>query len=259
MFASLLNLLDNWSYLLTSPVSLAIIVFQLWMFIHAVRNRDWIWAVFIFIGFGFGAFWYYFSVYRESASASASTGFELPGAQSRARIKQLQVKIQHLDNAYHHFQLGDVYFQRGKFVEAEKCYRAALEREPNDIDTRAHLGQCLLRLKRPAEAGPLLAAVCRENFKHDFGYSLMAYAETLTALNETEAALNVWQRVVANHSYPRAKVQLAELYLAKNQTDLARIELNDVITDDVHAPTFQRKRDRVWVRRAKALMKNIPK
>jgi hypothetical protein len=153
--------------------------------------------------------------------------------------------------------LGDVYFQRGKFAEAEKCYRAALAREPNDIDARAHLGQCLLRLKRPAEARLLLEAVCRENPKHDFGYSLMAYAETLTALNETDAALQVWQHVVENHSYPRAKVQLAELYLARNQTEPARAQINEVINDDVHAPTFQRKRDRVWIWRAKSLRRRL--
>jgi hypothetical protein len=255
MFTSLISRLEDWSFLLTSPVWLAITVFQIWMLIHAIRNREWIWAVFIFIGSGLGAIWYYFSVYRDSASTSR--GFELPGAQSRARIKQLQAKIHHLDNAYHHFQLGDVYFQKGKFAEAEKSYRAALEREPNDIDTRGHLGQCLLRLNRPAEARPLLEAVCHENPKHDFGYSLMAYAETLTALGEKEAALNVWQNVVENHSYPRAKVQLAELYLARKQTDLARVQLNDVVSDDVHATTFQSKRDRVWISRAKSLLRQM--
>ena len=71
---------------------------------------------------------YFFLVYR-AAAPSATRGFELPGAQSRKRIKELQAQIHHLDNAYHHFQLGDVYFQRGKLAEAEKCYRAALERD----------------------------------------------------------------------------------------------------------------------------------
>lgn len=255
MFASLLNHLDDWVFLLTNPIWLAVTVFQLWMLVHALRNREWIWAFFIFIGSGLGAIWYYFSVYRDSAS----NGFELPGAQSRARIKQLQSQIHHIGNAYHYFQLGDVYFRRGKFAEAEKCYRSALERDAGDIDTRAHLGQCLLRLKRPAEARPLLDAVCRENYQHDYGYSLMAYAETLMALNETDAALNIWQHVVEGHSYPRAKVQLAELYAAKQQADLARAQLNDVINDDVHAPAFQRKRDRVWVRRAKHALKLLPK
>jgi len=238
--------------LLTSPLWLAMTVFQVWMLVHALRNREWLWAFFIFIGSGLGAFWYYFYAYR--GSSSGMSGFELPGAQSRRRIKELQAQIHHLDNAYHHFQLGDVYFQKGKLAEAEKCYRAALDREPSDIDARAHLGQCLLRQKRPAEARPLLEAVCRENLKHDYGHSLMACAEALTALGEADTAFGIWQQVVENHSYARAKVQFAELCLARQQTGLARDQLNDVIKDDAHAPGFQRRRDRVWVGRAKSLI-----
>jgi hypothetical protein len=250
MFASLLNLVEFLPYLLTNPVWLAVTVFQVWMLVHALRNREWLWAFFIFIGSGLGAFWYYFSVYRTSTS----TGFELPGAASRARVKELQAKIHHLDNAYHHFQLGDIYFQKGNFAEAEKCYRAAFERDPKDIDTRAHLGQCLLRLNRPAEARPLLEGVMHEKPEHDYGHTMMALAETLTALGEKDNALLYWQHIVQNHSYPRAKVQLAELYAAKNQPDLARGELKDVLADDPHAPSYQRRRDRVWVNRAKSLI-----
>ena len=82
MFASLFNLVAGLGSLLANPIWLAVMIFQLWMLIHALRNREWLWALFIFIGSGIGAIWYYFSVYRDSAS----TGFELPGAQSRARV-----------------------------------------------------------------------------------------------------------------------------------------------------------------------------
>jgi hypothetical protein len=34
--------------------------------------------------------------------------------------------------------------------------------------------------------------------------------------------------------------------------------LREVIADDIHAPTFQRRRDRVWVRRAKSLLRKLP-
>jgi hypothetical protein len=257
MFASLLNDFLNIGYLLHNPLLLLVAVFQIWMFIDAIRRQEWIWAVFLFIGFGLSAILYFFFVYRGAASPGAAQGFELPGAQSRARIKELQSQIHHIGNAYHYFQLGDVYFQKGKFADAEKCYRSALERDPNDIDARAHLGQCLLRLHRPAEARPLLEGVCRENAKHDYGYSLMAYAETLTALNETDAAFDIWKHVVENHSYARAKVQYAEMCLARNQTDIAREQLNDVIKDDAHAPAFQRRRDRVWIHRAKHLLHQV--
>ena len=256
MSGSLISLFANWSLLLANPIALAVTAFQIWMFVDAVRRQEWIWAAFIFIGWGITAILYFFLVYR--ASAGGTTGFELPGAGSRARVKELQSKIHHLDNAYHHFQLGDIYFQKGNFAEAEKCYRAALERDPQDIDTRAHLGQCLLRLNRPAEARPLLERVMREKPEHDYGHTMMALAETLTALGEKDNALLYWQHIVQNHSYPRAKVQLAELYAAKNQPDAARAELKDVLSDDPHAPAYQRRRDRVWVRRAKTLLMRLP-
>lgn len=255
MVASLLQDVTNWDYLIGNPWLVPLFAFQLWMFIDAIRREEWLWAVCIFIGFGLAAMLYFFWVYR--AAPSATRGFELPGAHDRKRIRQLQAQIHHLDKAHHHSQLGDIYFQQGKLAEAEACYRAALERDPPDIDTRAHLGQCLLRLKRPTEARPLLEGVCAENPKHDYGHSLMALAETLTALGETDAALSIWQQVTENHSYPRAQVQLAELYLAKNQPESARDQLRDVLADDVHAPAFQRKRDRIWIRRAGRLSRKL--
>src|SRR5436190_8529129 len=218
MLASLVSNLINVEYWFSNPWLPLVSLFSLWMFIDAVRRREWVWAFFILIGWGFSALFYYFAVYR--AAPSATRGFELPGAFDRRRIKELEAQIHHLDKAHHYSQLGDIYFQQGKLDKAESCYRAALERDSQDIDTRAHLGQCLLRQKKPAEARPLLEGVVAENPKHDYGYSLMALAETMGALGESEAAIAVWQRVVDSHSYPRAKVQLAELYLAKNQPDL---------------------------------------
>jgi hypothetical protein len=76
-------------------------------------------------------------------------------------------------------------------------------------------------------------------------------------LSDKDAAMGIWKRVTENNMYPRAKVQLAELLLEKNQPDSARSELREVLADDAHAPAFQRKRDRVWVRRARGLMKKL--
>src|SRR6266540_3481871 len=255
LFASLISDLSNWQFLLTNPAFLVMTAFQLWMFVDAVRREEWIWAVFIFIGFGVSALLYFFLVYR--AAPSATRGFELPGAHHRRRIKQLQAQIHHLDKAHHHSQLGDIYFQQGKLDQAEACYRAALERDSEDIDTRAHLGQTLLRKRKPEEARPLLEKVCAENPKHDYGHSLMALAETLAALGETDASIATWQRVLQDHSYARARVQLAELHLLKQQPEQAKAELTEVVADDVHAPAFQRKRERVWVRKAKTLKRRL--
>ena len=132
-----------------------------------------------------------------------------------------------------------------------------MERDPLDIDTRAHFAQCLLRQKKPKEALPLLQGVVQENPKHDYGHSLMALAETHMALGENETAIAYWQQVTAHHNYARARVQLAELLLATGDKAGALAEVREVLSDDPHAPAFQRKRDRVWVRRAKKRLRQL--
>lgn len=241
--------------LLTQPGVIIAILFSLWMLIDAIVRGEYFWAVLIFCFSAFTAVLYFFLVFR--GTVSATRGFELPGAHHRKRIKELQAQIHHLDKAHHHLQLGDIYFQRGKLDCAESCYRASLERDGADLDAVAHLGQCLLRQKRPEEARPLLQKVCTENSKHDYGHSLMAYAETLDALGQTDDAIQVWEHVLQEHSYARARVQLAELYVAKGEKEKATRELREVVADDVHTPAFQRKRERVWVRKAKRLLRSV--
>ena len=251
MFADLLSQLTHPEFWITNPVMVVGLAFTLWMFVDAIRRDEWLWAVFIFFFPILNAVLYFFLVYR--AAPSATRGLELPGAHDRKRIKDLEAQIHHLDKAHHHLQLSDIFFQQGKLEKAEASYRASLERDPADIDARAHLGQCLLRQKKPADARPLLEQAVAENPKHDYGHTLMALAETLAALCDKDAAIATWQRVLESHSYARARVQLAELLLEKGQAQQARAELKEVLDDAEHLPAFQRKREKVWVRRAKKL------
>jgi len=253
--ASLLDYLKHPQFLLSSPFAIAFLVFQVWMIVDAVRRQEWLWLVFILAFPGFGTFWYFFAVYR--GGDVATRGFELPGAHSRRRIQELKAQIHHLDKPHHHQQLGDIYFQQGKLDLAEAEYRAAMERDATDRDTRSHLGQCLLRQNRAAEALPMLESVVNEDPKHEYGYSMMALAEANTALGQAEAAIQIWERVLQSHSYARARVQLAELQLARQQFEAAREQVCEVIESDAHAPAFDRRRNRVWLRRARKLNKQL--
>jgi hypothetical protein len=257
MTLALIDELTNWRYLLTSPFTIVVLLFQIWMFVDACRRREWIWALFIVLFSVFSAVFYFFMVYRNAAGSLTTSGFELPGTFRRQRIRELEQKIHDLDHAAHHLAVGDIYFQQGKLDKAEACYRAALERDSQDIDIRAHLGQCLLRKGKPADARPLLESVCRENMKHDYGYSLMAYAETLAAVGDMPSAIQTWRIVLQSHSYARARFQLAELLAKQGEKQEVRHILEELIVDDRHSPKFQRRREAVWVRRAKSLLRTV--
>jgi hypothetical protein len=251
---NIVYILQHPATLLTNPLVLAAGIFQIWMLIDAVRRQEWIWILAILAVPVMGPLWYYFTVYRATVSPDAPT-FELPGATKRRRIQELQAQIHHLDKAHHHAQLADVYFSLGKLPMAEQEYLASLERDPTDMEARAHYGQCLLRLGRPQEARPILEKVVAENPEHEYGATMMMFAETLGRLGEKEAALAAWRKVLETHTYSQARVSYAEMLLDKGEKEEARRELREVIADAGHGPAFQRKRERVWVKRAKALLK----
>ena len=249
------NLLDPNAW--RNPIVLIGAAFTLWMVIDAVKRQEWFWAVIMVFFPLLSPILYFFFVYRTQATPSATTGFELPGTYNRNRIKELQAQIHHLDKAHHHAELGDIYFQQGKLKEAEQCYRAAIERDGADIDFQAHLGQCLLRQGRAQEAVPLLDRIVKVNPKHDYGHTMMAYAETLTKLGQKDAALAAWKQVLEHHSYARARVQLARLHLERGEKELAKKELNEFLIDEAHGATFQKKLDKPWIRQAKGMLKEI--
>jgi len=107
--------------------ALLVFGFTIWMFVHAIRNGEYLWAVIIFMFSGLSALLYFFFVYRASGGGNPMTGFELPGAADRRQIKRLQADIHHLDKPHHHLQLADIYFSQGKLDLAETEYRAAYE------------------------------------------------------------------------------------------------------------------------------------
>lgn len=257
VLASLLDLFHP-EVLFSNPLVLATTAFQLWMGIDALRRREYVWAVFIVIGWGVSALLYFFMVYRVAGPAGGGLqGFELPGAGNRRRIRELKARIHHLDHARHHLDLADVYFAQGKLDKAEASYRESLQRDPTDVDAMAHLGHCLLRQQRAAEAKPLLEQALRENEHHDYGHTLMALAETQAALGDAVAARRSWEKVLERNSYARARVQLAELCLASGDRERARQELQEALADDAHVPTFQRQRDKVWMRRARRALARL--
>lgn len=261
LLGSLLEGLFHPEFLLGSPVALLAFAFSLWMFVDALRRQEWIWAVCIAVFTVFSAMLYFFLVYRQQGPAAGGglggfSGLELPGARQRARMREIRARIHDLDHARDHLDLADLMFSRGEFKEAEASYRASLARDPEDMDAAAHLGQCLMRLGRPAEARPLLEGVLAKDPRHDYGHTRMALAEALTALGDTPAALNHWHEVNQNHGYPRARVQHAELLLAHGRRAEALALAREAVADDDHAPRFQRQRDKAWIRRARRILSN---
>jgi hypothetical protein len=233
---------------------LPLLAFAIWGLVAAIRYRNWIWIPIQIVLPVFGAFLYFFfHLHRH-----AESGFALPGAVDKKRIRRVQEDLARLDKAHLHAQLADIYYAQDKLPQALASYERAYERDKKDLDIRARYGACLVRVGRAAEARPLLEGVIAEKPRHDHGYTLMALAEAQAAMGETDTAMETWKKVIAGNSYGRARVQLAELHIAKGDPGAARTLLQKVLDDDKTSPDFHRQREAPWVRKARKLLKQVP-
>lgn len=250
--------LDRYQSWLQSPVAWLMMGFQLWMLVDAVRRQEWIWAVLILLFSVLTALLYFLLVYRPArAAAGPGPALELPGSSERRRIRELQAQIHHLDKAHHHAELGEIHMRQGRLEAAEKSLRAAVERDPSDLDFQASLGICLMKQGRFQEAASCLEPVCKADPKHDYGQTQMALGECLAQAGNLDSAALVLEEVLQSYSYPRARVQLAEVYLKQQRQEAARAQLEIVISDERAAVPFQRARDRSWTKRARKLLSSI--
>ncbi len=242
-----------WEWIVSDPwfglLGVAYTVFHIWMMIDAARRGEWVWFVFMFI-FPINSAVYYFSVYQYAAGGFT---FEIPGAADRKRIAELEADIYNLDKAHHYQLLGDIYLKQGKHTKAEECYRSALERDKDELDAIAHLGICLAKQKKPAEALPYLKRAVEMNPKHDYGDTIMTLGEVLNELDE-KAAMPVWKQALGYYSLPRARVQYAELLLKHGDKEEAKRMAKSVVADAPFTPKFQKWKDKPFVARAKKLL-----
>jgi len=129
-------------------------LFALWMLVTR-SGREWLWVVFILIFPVLTRPLYFFLVYRAAAGPRQG-GFELPGARTRQRIKQLEDRIHHLGPTPAITRSSRTSISNRASSRSGGELPRRWNGRPARPDTLAHYGQCLLRLERAAEALPLL-------------------------------------------------------------------------------------------------------
>lgn len=255
--------MDLWTIFMfgSHPVGLligaALFVFQIWMLIDAVRHEEWIWVIFLLLFPFINAFLYYFLAYRQRGDGFSLRKFELPGARTRKRIRQLQAEIHHLDKAQAHLELGEIYEKKGDLTKALASYQAAAERDSEDLDIKAKLGGCLLKLRRPADAKPLLETVVRADPHHQYGLTRTLYAECLVALGDDEAAYAEYIELLKRHSYTRARLGMAELQHRRGDTAAAKALVEEILADEPHMPPFQRRNEQPWLAETRRFQRKL--
>ena len=127
-----------------------------------------------------------------------------------------------------------------KWEQAIAAYQRALTEFPGDPVATDHLGLAYMESGQLDLAQATYQDAIRAGPQNPIPYEKIA--EILERSGKTVESVQL-------------RLSAAELYLANNQRDLAQAGLREALADDAHAPNFQRKRDRVWMRKARRLLR----
>lgn len=234
---------------------------QILAMIHYFRNRPegyWFWII-LFFG-PVGAIIYFFAVVLSDVRGGSIEGRVHAGMSERRRARQLAAKV-NVGEAlpYEFFELGEIQYKQKRFDQAVRNLNQAVKLDPDNKDARYFLGLSLSHIGNYMEGGRHLEQLVMKDPRFKFGEAMHALARCYRDAGESQAAVAAYKRVLAQSHFAEARYNLAELLVKDGKSKEALTELERLIRDaeTTELPAYQRRSEKAWVRKAKALMATI--
>ncbi len=224
--------------------------------VHFIRRRpDWYWLWVILIGGGLGAIVYIavevlpdFGLLRESVKVFPR----------RRRIRELEAII--LDNPApgNYEELADLLLEEKKYARARECFNKSISARTDLPDPFYRRGICEIELQDFPAAVADLERVVNKDPKYDFyrGSGLLAHAYAKTG--DAQRADALFRQTVQISTLSETYLNYAEFLRSQGRNAEAREWTQRVLAKKPTLPSYLRRRERPWFRRAKGLLKQLP-
>ena len=224
--------------------------------VHFIRRRpDTYWLWIILIGGGLGAIVYIavevlpdFGLLRQSFKVFPR----------RRRIRELEAII--LDNPApgNYEELADLLLEEKKYARARECFDKSISARTDSPDPFYRRGICEIELQDFPAAVADLERVVKKDPKYDFyrasGLLAHAYANT----GEAQKADALFRQTVQISTLSETYLNYAEFLRSQGRNAEAREWTQRVLAKKPTLPSYLRRRERPWFRRAKGLLKQLP-
>jgi hypothetical protein len=228
-------------------------ILQVIALVHYARRRPdgyWIWI--IFFGGGLGAAAY---LIAEALPTFGAMRHSMQGFSRRKQIRMLQVIVLENPSAGNFEELGDLLLDEGKYQQAKECFDRALGSRTDSIDPFYKRGVCEFELADWAAAVADLERVVKVDPKYAYSRAQSLLARALAKLGRTADAEAAFGRLLELSSSSESLAVAAEFNLEQGRAGEARDIARRLLARKVTMPAFQRRRDRVWLRRASKVIR----
>ena len=224
--------------------------------VHFIRRRpDTYWLWIILIGGGLGAI-VYIAVEVLPDIGLLRQSFKI--FPRRRRIRQLEAII--LDNPApgNYEELADLYLEEKKYSRARECFDKAISTRTDSPDPFYRRGIAEIELGDFPAAVSDLERVVAKDPKYDFyrGAGLLAHAYANTG--DSQKADAWFQKTVQISTLSETYLNYAEFLRTQGRTAEAREWTQRVLAKKPTLPSYLKRRERPWFRRAKGLLKQLP-
>ena len=233
------------------------VILQVIALIHFARKRPegyWIWI--IFIGGAIGATVYLLAEALPDIGAMRHT---MGGFSRRKRIGELEAIVLENPSAGNYEELGDLLLDEKKYARAKECFDRALDSRTDSIDPFYKRGDCEFQLGDWAGAVADLERVVAQDPKYAYTRALSLLARAYVELGRTADADAAFGRLLQLSTSSESLAVTAEFYLEQGRIAEASEIAGKLLARRVTMPGFQRRRDRVWLRRASAVLRKTKK
>jgi hypothetical protein len=172
----------------------------------------------------------------------------------RRRIRELERAVLDNPSAGNYEELGLLYLDNGDYARARASYDKAIASRTDSVDAFYRRGVAEVQLGDFAAAVPDLERAIAADPNYDFhrGKGLLAHAYAQTGQPEKAEAL--FQQAVRISTSSETYYNYAVFLQSQGRVEEARQWAQKILDQRQTMPGYQRRRERVWFRKAYALL-----
>jgi hypothetical protein len=233
------------------------VVFQVAAIIHWARKRPeafWLWI--ILIGGIIGALAYFLI---EGLPDFRNVQRTLRGPARRKRIRILRALVMQNPSAGNYEELGELLLEEKRYREARDAFDRALSVRTDSIDPFYRRGIAEFELREDEAAVADLRRVTAADPKYDFSRASCLLGRSLARLNRIEEAMAVFDRIAQSATGAEPLVFAAQFFADHGRPAEALDIAREIAARDLTMPSYQKRRDRAWLRKARAIERSLRK
>jgi hypothetical protein len=232
-------------------------IVQIFALVHFVRRRpDGFWLWIIFMGGGVGAAAY---LLAEAVPDFDAVRHEAQGFGRRRRIKLLQAIVQENPAAGNFEELGDLLLDERKYAPAKEAFDTALGSRTDSIDPFFKRGVCEFELGNYQAAIDDMKRVVAHDPKYGYSRAQSLLSRALAKLGRIDEADAQFARLLDLSTSSETLAMSAEFFADQQRFNEARETASRLLKRRATMPAFQRRRDRVFLRKASSILRRVRK